>query len=169
MNVDAWYQLGLQALKAEQLAEAEVAFNAVVKAKPRHTGALYRLGEVSERRGLRPDAAWFYMRTLQIEPGHVSARRQLGRLQSAYTDEESASARIQPVAPGPSRSQTDFFLPSTEEEFDNYRRRITRKKQIEIGANWHSLPWAVQIVYAVLMSGFLIAFFTVLASMLSSW
>src|SRR4051794_9980636 len=122
LDADAWYELGIQALQARQFPEAEVAFRTAVKAEPRHAAALYRLGEVSDMRGLRADAAWFYMRTLEIEPDHLSARQQLARLNSGSADAPSGQPGTEKSQPSSSKPQSDYYLPTTDEDFADFRK-----------------------------------------------
>src|SRR5215218_9849450 len=121
--VDALYRQGVVALEDRRLAEAQNAFKAVLDAQPRHANALYRLGELEQLQGHQPEAAWFYMKTLEADAGHVSARAQLTRLTSANASRIS-SVRTTKKSDNASSSNraSDLWLPDTDEDFDSFER-----------------------------------------------
>jgi hypothetical protein len=156
--VDALYRQGVMALEDRRLVEAQNAFKAVLDAQPRHANALYRLGELEQLQGHQPEAAWFYMKTLEADPGHVSARAQLTRLTSAN------ASRISSV-----RTPTsDLWLPDTDEDFDSFERRATRKKRIELTASWRSFPLPLRVAYLVFAILILAAFVAIMGTVIGS-
>jgi tetratricopeptide (TPR) repeat protein len=166
--VDALYQRGVTALEERRLDDARHAFKAVLDGRPGHANAMYRMGEIEHLQGHRPEAAWFYMKTLDIDPDHVSARAQLARLNPGESPggdgEATRGRRATPLHPA-----SDFILPDTEEEFDSFERRLRRKRRIEWWAVWNSVPLPLRALYVVFCAAVLTAFVVIMVLVLAGF
>lgn len=151
-NAEAWFRAGLEALKGRQLPEAEVAFRTVLRLEPRNFTAMYRLGEIADMRGHLADAAYYYMRTLEIEPSHASARQQLGRLNPSFA----------PFGQTPSKGKklSDYDVPELEER-DEYRDRAAGKIRAQRQAAWQSLGPVARYAFVGFASFILLTFIAI--------
>ena len=151
---DSWYERGEAALKQRKLAEAEDAFKATVGAQPRHAGAIYRLGEIAQLQGHRPEAAWFYMKTLEIDPNHVSARTQLARLNSEAAPRASSTATGRSDSarrPQTRRPLNNLMVPENDEELDAFRLYSREKASIDwMNQYWYGLPWPLRVLQVII-------------------
>jgi tetratricopeptide (TPR) repeat protein len=158
--VEASYRSGMAALAENRLDDAWIAFKRVLDLRPTHANAMYRMGEIEHRRGLRAEAAWFYIKTLDLDPEHVSARAQLARL-----NPEPAPANGNPTTTTttkPGYPASDLYLPRTEEEFQSFDERLRRKRRIEWWAGWSSRPAPLRVVYVLFAAVVLSAFVAVM-------
>ncbi len=82
-NADSMNGVGLHALQAGRLRDAERQFRAVIAAHPRYLASYNNLAAVLERLDQRPQAIQILERALRIDPGFAPARRNLERLKKA--------------------------------------------------------------------------------------
>ena len=73
----AYYGLGMEYLKLEDLEQAELNFNRALEIKPNYEQAHYRLGMIMMRRKNYDEAIRYFSRALEINPGYEEARRSI--------------------------------------------------------------------------------------------
>lgn len=163
-NSETWYGLGTLALGQGKLDEAEAAFGAALALNPNHANSMYRLGEVAQARGNKEQALGLYMRTLELHPGHVSATNQISRLRGEPVPKPSASAES--TSRSRQRPLTELDLPSTEDEWQEYRKAVERKRKIDFWAGIRASPISAKfprVAYFLFTGLILTGFVVVLA------
>jgi hypothetical protein len=105
------------------------------------------------------------MKTLEADPGHVSARAQLTRLTSANASRISS---VRTTKKSDNARSSDLWLPDTDEDFDSFERRATRKKRIELTASWRSFPLPLRVAYLVFAILILAAFVAIMGTVIGS-
>jgi tetratricopeptide (TPR) repeat protein len=141
----ASYLLGVAHFRLREFQPAERAFRYAVRLDPTMSRAHYYLGLTMERQGRGDEAIMAYQTSLDLDPRFTKAREKLQQM--------GVAAKAPRGERRPIRSELD--LPADDDEFDDYTRRIQRKRMIDQRAQYaaqvNTLPWYAWAIMAVIL------------------